>query len=167
MMEWWLSLKISWYFVLVVAHVFGLVIGLGACTVTYVIGGYGMLKPKIMPSAVGVFKLISVIVWAGLGILIVSGILLLIVSHQTYGDAIKSKLFYLKMFLIVVEIINGLFLNLVVTPAMEKAAKLENFEKTPEYRHAQVIGAVGGFISSTCWYGAFALGMYIFRVVAG
>lgn len=166
-MEWLASLKISWYFILVSAHVFGLVIGLGACTVTYVIGGIGMFKPKIMSGATGIFKIISLIVWIGLGILIVSGVLLLVFSGDIYGDAIKSKLFYMKMFLIVVEIINGLFLNIVVTPAMEKAVVLPNFETTPEYRKAQIIGGIGGFISASCWYGAFALGMYIFRIVAG
>ena len=166
-MEWITSLKISWYFVFVVAHVFGLVIGLGACTVTYVIGAYGMLKPSILPKATGVFKIISLIVWAGLFILIASGILLVIYSGDIYGDAIKSNLFYLKMALIVVEIINGLFLNLVVTPAMEDAVVLENFEKTPQFRRAQIIGVIGGGISATCWYGAFILGMYIFRIVAG
>ena len=157
----------SLYFLLVVAHVLGLVVGLGACTVTYAIGAYGMVFPKIMPKAVGVFKLISILVWAGLALLVASGIALVIVSGQTYGEIIHSKLFYLKMAFIVVEVINGVFLNLVVTPAMEAAVELDNFTATREYHRAQIIGAIGGGISASCWYGAFFLGMYIFRVMGG
>ncbi|MEI7904434.1 MAG: hypothetical protein WCI43_03350 [Candidatus Firestonebacteria bacterium] len=156
----------SLYFILVSMHVFGLIVGLGACTVTYVVSAYGMFNTKMMPKAVGVFKIISMLVWGGLFLLVASGIALCFTSSATYGDALKSKLFYLKLFLVVIETINGIFLNIVATPLLEKAVELPDFEKTPEYRKAMIIGGIGGLISATCWYSAFVLGLYIFRVLA-
>ncbi len=30
-----------------------------------------------------------------------------------------------------------------------------------------ILGAIGAVISFGCWYGAFALGMYVFRILLG
>ncbi len=155
----------SLYFMLVALHVFGLDVGIGTCTVTYVLGAYGMLNPKIMPKAVVVFKILSLLIWVGLFLLLTSGIALYFTSAATYGDAIHSKLFFMKMVFVVLLTINGLFLNIIVNPMMDKAVELPNFEKTPEYRKALLFGAIGAGISATCWYGAFSLGLYIFRLM--
>jgi len=151
----------SLYFMLVALHVFGLDVGIGTCTVTYVLGAYGMLNPKIMPKAVVVFKILSLLIWVGLFLLLTSGIALYFTSAATYGDAIHSKLFFMKMVFVVLLTINGLFLNIIVNPMMDKAVELPNFEKTPEYRKALLFAG----ISATCWYGAFSLGLYIFRLM--
>ena len=155
----------SLYVIFSTIHLLGLDMGLGTCTVTYVISAYGMFKPSIMPKAVSLFKLLSFIIWAGLILLVVSGIGLSIVSKETYGELLQSSFYHWKLILVAVATLNGFYLNLIVTPKFEKAVALENFVKTKEYRNAMILGTIGGFISFACWYGAFFLGVYVFRIM--
>ena len=155
----------SLYVIFSTIHLLGLDMGLGTCTVTYVISAYGMFKPSIMPKAVSMFKLLSFIIWAGLFLLVVSGIGLSIVSKDTYGELLSSQFYHLKLILVGLATLNGLFLNLVVTPKFEKAVGLDNFVKTKEYRNAMILGTISGFVSFASWYGAFFLGVYVFRIM--
>lgn len=156
----------SLYVALSTMHQLGLDIGLGACTVTYVVSAYGMIKPKIMPKAVALFQIISFIIWFGLFLLVASGIGLWLTSKDVYGEALQSKIFYLKLVFAGMATINGLFLNFIVTPAFEKSVNLEDFVHTKEYRKAMILGFIGGVISFTCWYGAFFTGIYVFKIAS-
>jgi uncharacterized membrane protein len=148
-------------------HLLGLCLGLGACSISYEISGFGFFKPDILRSGVKVFPIISRIIWVGLFLLIGSGIGLVIVAKEAYGDVLHSWPFYLKLIATGIAALNGLYLNFIVTPALEKAVELESFTRTKEYKKAMILGLIGGVISAGCWYGAFALGIYVFRILAG
>ncbi len=157
----------SLYQFFAIMHVFGLDIGLGACSVTYVIAFIGLFKPDVMRASVRLFSMISVIIWIGLFLLIASGIGLVIVAGEMYGEDLYTWPFYLKLIATGIAAFNGVFLNVIVTPAWEKVVKLDNFTKTPEYRRVAILGIIGGAISFGSWYGAFVLGMYVFRIMLG
>ena len=154
---------ISLYSILVTIHQLGLDIGLGTCTVTYAVSTYGLFKPSIMPQAASFFKLFSLLIWVGLALLVISGIGLSITSREVYGEALKGWPFYVKLIFVGIATLNGLYLNFIVTPAIEKAVKLEDFAHTKEYFRAMVLGLIGGFISATSWYGSFFFGIYVFK----
>lgn len=154
----------SWYVVLAAVHLIGLVFGLGGVTVTDVVNIYGFFKPSIMPKTVPLFKSISLVVWVGLFLLVSSGIGLTIVGKDIYGDALYSWLFYLKLTFTGIVLINGLFLNLVVTPAFEHSVHLPDFNKTKEFGKAKILGLISGGLSFISWWSAFFLGVYIFKI---
>lgn len=152
--------------ILVAAHLLGLVFGLGGVAATDMISAYAMhFKPEMLPKAVGVFKIISFMVWIGIFLLVVSGAGLWYTSRELYGANLSSWQFYLKLALTALAIINGLFLNVVVTPAFEGAVALPDFQKTKEFRKAMILGFLSGGLSFVCWWGAFALGIYVFRIM--
>ena len=157
---------LSLYVVFASAHLIGLIFGLGGVTATDMISAYGMhFKPDMLPKAVGVFKIISFMVWVGLFLLIASGIGLWITSIEIYGVNLSTWSFYLKLGLAGLATVNGLFLNLVVTPAFESSVKLADFTHTKEYRKAMILGFISGGISFVSWWGAFILGIYVFRML--
>ena len=157
---------LSLYVVFSALHIIGLIFGLGGVTATDIISAYGMhFKPDMLPKVVGVFKLISFMVWVGLALLVASGIGLWITSSDIYGGNLSGGPFYLKLALTGIATLNGLFLNIVVTPAFEKAVALGDFTKTKEYRKAMIVGFISGGISFVSWWGAFILGIYVFRML--
>jgi len=156
----------SLYVVLAAAHLIGLVFGLGGVTATDMISAYGMhFKPDMLPKAVGVFKVISFMVWVGIFLLVASGIALWITSSDIYSGNLSTWAFYLKLALAGTATLNGLFLNLVVSPAFESSVQLEDFTHTKEYRKAMILGFISGGISFVSWWGAFILGIYVFRIL--
>jgi hypothetical protein len=158
---------LSPHFIFSTMHLLGLDIALGTCTVTYAIGAIGIFKPDFMKRCYPLFWLFSMLIWIGWGLLVVSGIGLCMVSSDVYGSNIHDWPFYLKIVLTIVAAINGLFLSFVVTPLGEKAVELKNFATTNEYLKVTVMGIIGGIISFTCWYGAFALAIFAFRTLGG
>jgi hypothetical protein len=93
----------------------------------------------------------STIIWAGLGILIVSGIALYLPEQVRL--AVSSK-FLLKLVVVGVIIVNGILLNMIVSPYMRR---LTFSKEVPARRFRRLAFALGG-ISFTSWYLAFFLG---------
>lgn len=156
----------SLYTVLVSLHLIGLIFGLGGVTATDMISAYGMfVKPTMLPKVVGVFKVLSFLVWVGIFLLLASGAGLWITSSSIYGENLSSWPFYLKLVLSGVVVVNGLFLTLVVTPAFEKSVILPDYACTKEFRKAMLLGFISGGISFGSWWGAFLLGIYVFRIM--
>lgn len=155
----------SVYNIFYTLHLIGLIFGLGGVTATDMLSAYGLhFNPKVLPKVVGMFSTISLMIWIGLFLLIASGIGLWITSSEIYAN-LGSWQFYLKLALTGLATLNGLFLNIVVTPAWEKAVELENFQQTKEYRRAFKLGFLSGGLSFACWWMAFFLGVYIFRIM--
>jgi len=149
-------------------HLIGLIFGLGGVTATDMLSAYGLhFNPKVLPKVVGMFSTISVMIWIGLFLIIGSGIVLWAISmpDEVYGEKVSSWPYYLKLALTGLATLNGLFLNIIVTPAWEKAVALEDFRTTKEYKKAFKLGFVSGGLSFVCWWAAFFLGVYIFRVL--
>jgi hypothetical protein len=154
------------YNALVVTHLVGLIFGMGGVTATDIVSAYGMhVNRECMPRVVFIFKVLTFMVWVGLFLLIVSGAGLWYTSPDLYGENLDSWAFKLKLVLTGVVIVNGLFLTLVVSPAFESSVMLDNYAKTKEFRRATMLGYASGGLSFISWWGAFFLGIYVFRVM--
>jgi uncharacterized membrane protein len=156
----------SLYVVLSAFHLIGLIFGLGGVTATDIVSAYGMhINPKMMPKVVSLFKALSFMIWVGLFLLIASGIGLWLTSADIYGANLSTWQFYLKLGLTGLAALNGLFLNIIVTPMWENVVELENFRETKEYRIALFLGFISGGLSFASWWCAFGLGIWVFRIL--
>jgi hypothetical protein len=163
------------YVVFYTMHLIGLIFGLGGVTMTDVLSAYGFFKPESMRDHAKSFKLLSLVIWVGLFFLIVSGIALVYISKVEMGGQLASNMYevpmmsavyYLKLIVTGVIVVNGLFLNLKVTPAFEHAVMLDNFTETQDYRKALRLGLLSGGLSFVGWWSIFFMGIYLFRIVS-
>lgn len=141
------SQKVLW----VIVHNIGFILGVGAATITDVFF-FKFLKDNIITQEEkDTMDTLSAVIWAGLAILVVSGIALYIPEQARL--AVSSK-FLIKVVVIGVIVLNGFLLNMIVAPNMRRLS----FEGSlPEKRFRRLAFALGG-ISFTSWYIAFFLG---------
>ena len=94
---------------------------------------------------------ITRVIWFGLSIIMVSGLMLFLPEHARLGDSPK---FLLKMVVVSIVTLNGVALNLLVAPRMRQLS----FEGTKPARHFRRLAFALGGISIVSWYIAFILG---------
>lgn len=135
----------------VIAHNVGFILGLGGATITDVFFFRFLKDNKISEEEKGTMDTLTNVIWVGLAILVVSG-LMLYLPEQARLDA--SPKFALKVIVVCVIIVNGLLLNLKVAPRMRSFS----FDQTPVARHLRKLAFALGAISITSWYTAFFLG---------
>ncbi|MDX1535975.1 MAG: hypothetical protein R3346_04420 [Candidatus Spechtbacterales bacterium] len=131
------------------AHVAGAIIALGAVTATDFIMLWFKIKPKSMgPIVARVAPLLSIQVWIGLLLLSVSGLLMFIPMEGLES----TDIFQLKMLLVLALFLNGIFLNLWVTPRFEKLIP-EWEEMTPRVKKFMAIAGIATIVSFLSWWG--------------
>jgi hypothetical protein len=94
---------------------------------------------------------LSSVIWAGLAILIVSGVMLYLPEQLRLNASPK---FILKIIVVGVVLVNGVLLNLLVAPHMQTLS----FEGTIPARRFRRLAFALGAVSLTSWYTAFFLG---------
>lgn len=142
-------------------HILGVVFGLGAATVTDVMFFKFLHNFRIVPREQELMKTLSKIVWVGIALLVISGILLFVPRAEVF---LASDRFLMKMTAVAVIIVNGIFLNVWIQPQAWRISFVETSrsELAPEDELEQrekvrrVAFALGG-ISFVSWYTAFAL----------
>lgn len=141
------SQKVLW----VVIHNIGFILGVGAATITDIFF-FRFLKDNIITQEEKeTMDTLSAVIWAGLAVLIVSGLALYLPEQSRLATSPK---FLIKVVVIGVIVFNGFLLNMIVAPNMRRLS----FEgSTPEKRFRRLAFALGG-ISFTSWYLAFFLG---------
>jgi hypothetical protein len=135
----------------VIVHNIGFILGVGAATITDIFFFRSLRDNTISQEEKETMDTFSTIIWAGLGILIVSGIAMYLPEQLRL--AVSAK-FLLKLVVVGVIIINGIFLNMIVSPHMRR---LTFSGEVPARRFRRLAFALGG-ISFTSWYVAFFLG---------
>ncbi len=141
------SQKVWW----VVVHNIGFILGLGSATLTDIFF-FRFLKDNIISSEEKeMMDTLTNVIWVGLAILVISGIALYL-PEQARLD-VSSK-FLLKVVVVGVVIINGILLNMIVSPHMRRLS----FEGNPPARRFRRVAFALGGISFTSWYVAFFLG---------
>jgi hypothetical protein len=135
-------------------HLLGVVMGLGATTVVDIMFIHFIQNLKIARRESVIMHLLSQMIILGLILIILSGIAIFLTDIEGFLD---SPRFLMKMMAVFVAAINGLALNLYVTPKMEKISLIEE-EKGRHERLKTVSFALGG-ISIVSWYSAFFLAM--------
>ncbi len=140
----------EWKQFFVFAHAFGAAVGVGAVTVTDTLFFKFLRDYKISKTESTVLKSLSGVIWTALVVMIITGIGLYLPGAERLGDSPK---FLAKMIVILVIFINGVLLNLYITPKLVSL----NF-KTDPTSPARKISFASGAVSIISWYTAFLLG---------
>jgi hypothetical protein len=142
-------------------HLLGVVFGLGAATVTDVMFFKFLHNFRIVPREQELMKTLSKIVWVGIALLLISGILLFIPRAETF---LASERFLMKMTAVGVIIVNGLFLNFWIQPQAWRISFVDpgsgEAPSSPELKRREKVRRVAfalGGISFVSWYTAFVL----------
>ncbi|MBI4021734.1 MAG: vitamin K epoxide reductase family protein [Candidatus Andersenbacteria bacterium] len=143
--------------VLLAIHLLGLALGLGGATTTDILFFRFLRDWRISAHEADIMRVLSQLIWFGLAVLVMSGLGLYLPQAAVLNESAK---FLVKMVVVSVIIVNGAFLNLVVSPRLvtisfgqdqaPNAAGLKRWR-----RLAFALGAV----SATSWYSAFILGL--------
>jgi uncharacterized membrane protein len=141
------SQKLWW----VIIHNIGFILGVGAATMSDIFFFRFLKDNTISQEEKETMDTLSAVIWAGLGVLIVSGIAMYLPEQARL--ALSAK-FLLKLVVVSVIVINGILLNMIVAPNMRR---LSFGGAVPERRFRRLAFALGG-ISFTSWYLAFFLG---------
>lgn len=135
----------------IIVHNIGFILGLGGATITDIFFFRFLKDQKISEEEKGTMDTLTNVIWVGLAVLIVSGLMLYLPDQLRLNESPK---FLLKVVVVGVIVINGLLLNLKVAPRMRSFS----FDETIPARHLRRLAFALGAISLTSWYTAFFLG---------
>ncbi|MFU8803209.1 MAG: hypothetical protein ACNA8W_05300 [Bradymonadaceae bacterium] len=150
-------------------HILGVVFGLGAATVTDVMFFKFLHNFRIVPREQELMATLSKIVWIGITLLLVSGVLLFLPRAEVF---FASDRFLMKMTAVAVIIANGIVLNLWIQPRARRISFVEAGEhhvEEEELRERERVRRIAfslGGISFISWYTAFALAILNMIAVA-
>lgn len=140
---------------LIIFHIFGVAIGAGAAFMSDVIF-LSSVKDRVFTEAeVRILKLMSTMVWIGLGILIISGGFLWATSSY---DLLSSSKFLAKMTIVLILTLNGLLFHNMHLPAIALR------EDKPILESARFVARIpllvaSGALSVVSWMSALVLGV--------
>lgn len=146
---------------LVALHLLGFALGVGGATIADILF-YRFLKDfKISPEEDRILKIMSQIIWAGLFILILSGIGLYLPEMEALNASSK---FLLKVVVVAVITVNGSLLNLIIAPRLvdmsfSKDSDIKSGLNIVRLVKLRRLAFMLGAISFVSWYSAFILGM--------
>ena len=100
--------------------------------------------------------MVSEVVWFGLALLVISGIGLYLPEMAHLNESPK---FLVKMIVVGVIIVNGVFLNLKISPQLVKIS-FGGKHKMGELRGFRKLAFALGAVSLTSWFSAFILGIF-------
>lgn len=147
-MEFLADFATEYYRWVLFTHIAGSIIAIGAVTATDLLLLFFKFKPSLISVVTRVAPILSIQVWLGLILISLSGLLLFLPMEglQLYS------LFRLKMLLVLGLFLNGIFLNIWVTPRFSKLAP-EWEQKTTRVKKFMVVAGISTIISFLCWWG--------------
>ena len=134
-------------------HVLGVVMALGAVMVTDAVNAFMHLRPDRAEYTAKTAPIFSLMIWIGFFIISVTGALMFLM-HPTL---ILDRMFQVKMFLVFILFLNGVFLNLWVTPKFQELSP-EWSERTSRIKMFEKIAGASAAISFIGWLTVFVLG---------
>ncbi len=142
---------------IVILHALAGAVGVGAATVTDVLFFKFLKDFKISEEESGILKSVSQVIWAALGMLVLTGVGLFLPEQE---ELLQSAKFLTKMVVVGVIIVNGSLLNLFIAPKLINFSFGEQHSHMPgELRRLRRLAFALGAISLTSWYSAFTLGL--------
>jgi hypothetical protein len=135
------------------AHFLGAVLAFGAVLTTDAINGFMKVNPRLAPASARVALVTSMLIWLGLLVLSLTGILLLL----DQPSLAREWTFQVKMGLVLLVYVNGIVLNEWVSPRFEELAS-EWAEQTERVQRFTRIAGVSAAVSLVGWTGAVVLG---------
>jgi len=136
----------SSFFVALIIHLFGLILGLGSVLVTDLFGLLWILNHVRFPQVVRVSSKTEKFIWAGWLILVGAGIPLILIK------GFVDNLMVVKLFFVGVIAVNGVFLH-IIHKALERYMHSENIPKIIIFRLTLAI-----VVSQLSWWSAFTIG---------
>lgn len=141
---------------IIVLHALAAAIGVGTATITDIFFFRFLRDYRISESEHELMNTLSNIIWFALGLIVVTGIGLYLPESERLLDSSK---FLTKVVAVCVVIVNGIFLNLLVSPKMMQMDFSEPHDhKKGEMHFMRKLSFALGGISISSWYIIFILG---------
>jgi len=149
-MEFFAEYKTIW----TILHLLGVVVGFGAAITADTLFFKFLKDLKLSKGELDVMSWVSKVVWIGLSIILLSGILLFLSNVQGY---LASSKFLIKMFIVLFIALNGTLLHFYIKPRL----KLIDWEsaKHDKKRRIRKISFAAGAVSFNSWMLALILGV--------
>lgn len=130
-------------------HMLGVAFGLGGASITDFLFFRALKDQKIDDSENRLLHGMHYVLWAGIALLVLSGIAL---YWPQASSLLQSAKFIAKMCAVFIVIINGLLLTFVISPKLQQFDfTFQDFSLKAMHRLSFSLGAV----SATSWYSAF------------
>lgn len=138
-----------------IAHVFGAIIGAGGAFAGDAMFFSTIKDGRITRQELRFMRLGGKLVWTGLGLLIISGILLVLTNPDQY---LTSDKFLAKLFIVGVIIVNGLIFHLIHIPHIRNHLGLK-FAESPTFIKKAPLLIASGVVSMISWVFTVILGI--------
>ncbi|MCI0619560.1 hypothetical protein L0Y40_00795 [Candidatus Wolfebacteria bacterium] len=135
-------------------HILGAVLGAGGAFMSDAMFFSCIKDKKITTTELRFLRLGSTMVWIGLIVLIVSGVLLFSLDPIRY---LESSKFLVKMTVVLVILVNGLFFHYMHIPRIERHRGVD-FSTSHEFKKHSSTLVASGAISLISWLVALILG---------
>lgn len=150
------SLLAEYKSVIIIFHAFSAAIGVGAATITDIFFFKYLKDYKISESEHKTMETLSSVIWVALGVLIITGLGLFIPQSE---KLLESSKFITKSVAVLVLVLNGIMLNLSISPRMMEITFGDDFShQKGELHFMRKLSFALGAISITSWYTIFVLG---------
>lgn len=140
----------------VIFHLLGVVIGMGGAFMSDAIFFSSIHDSKISHTEMRFIRLGGRMVWIGLAIIVVSGLLLFSLNTERY---LASGKFLAKMTVVAVIIANGAIFHLVHIPRLHRHAG-QHFPSSDEFMRKAPLLIASGAVSVVSWTSALILGVF-------
>ena len=137
-----------------IVHLIGVTLGAGGAFVSDAMFVSVFKDMKIDKTELRLVKVSSSLIWLGLLVLLISGILLFSMNPERY---LTSSKFLVKMIIVGAIFINGLYLHLKLLPLCAKHAN-RNLSTDREFIKHRPLLFTSGAISFTSWVSVIILG---------
>lgn len=135
-------------------HLVGLAIGAGGAFVSDMLYVASTKDKKITPDELRLMSIAGAMVWIGLLVLTISGLLLVSLDFAKYAESTK---FISKMIIVLIIAINGAVIHHVYIPHLR--GRIGNhLHKDPQFKKMSLYLYVSGAISFVSWVSTIVLG---------
>ncbi len=141
---------------IIIIHVLAVVIGMGSAFVTDRLFFKFLKDYKISEEEKNIMDEVSKVIWYSLFVVIISGIFIYMTNMEGYNNSPK---FWVKMIAVLVVTINGIFLNVVISPKLISINFLNEVPFSRDISKKRKLAFALGAISLSSWLTAFCLAM--------
>ncbi|MGK0209534.1 MAG: hypothetical protein ACI83O_000811 [Patescibacteria group bacterium] len=133
------------YIISLVFHILGVAVCVGSVTFVDYLHIIGLRKRSLESKFIRIYPYVSKLINAGIIVILLSGIIMLIQKPEL----LASNLFRFKMALFAIVILNGIYLQKVVSPGINKCVLEGQKNCTQEILYSS---SISGSISIVTWY---------------
>ena len=142
---------------ILIIHAIGAAVGLGGATAADFLFFKFLKDFRISKKEADVLHSLSQVIWFALVLIVISGLGLYLIHPAELNQSPK---FLVKMMVVLVLILNGVFLNILIAPRLVKISFHERHDhERGELERTRRLAFALGAVSVTSWYSAFILGM--------